>query len=88
MPAPTTPEVAVQPTAHSISSGSGGVPDYIRQTYHTQQACPRRRQAVQSARGQARAAALEVARDRGSPMRGNSPAVSPAASTAAAPPAV
>eukprot|EP00959_Pyramimonas_sp_CCMP1952_P207929 4349404-Pyramimonas_sp.AAC.1 len=24
MPAPTTPEVAVQPTAHSISSGSRG----------------------------------------------------------------
>eukprot|EP00959_Pyramimonas_sp_CCMP1952_P058396 1219896-Pyramimonas_sp.AAC.1 len=45
MPAPTTPEVAVQSTAHSISSGSRGVPDYIRQTYHTQQARCRRRQA-------------------------------------------
>eukprot|EP00959_Pyramimonas_sp_CCMP1952_P009196 191872-Pyramimonas_sp.AAC.1 len=74
MPAPTTPEVAVQPTAHSIPSGSRGVPDYIRQTYHTQQACFRRRQAVQSVRDQSRAAALEVVRNRGSPMRGNSPA--------------
>eukprot|EP00959_Pyramimonas_sp_CCMP1952_P209150 4375085-Pyramimonas_sp.AAC.1 len=74
MPAPTTPDVAVQATAHSISSGSRGVPDYVRQTYHTQQACFRRMQAVQSARDQARASALEGARNRGSPMRGNSPA--------------
>eukprot|EP00959_Pyramimonas_sp_CCMP1952_P236885 4950553-Pyramimonas_sp.AAC.1 len=59
MLAPTMPDVVVQPTAHSISSGSRGVPDYIRQTHHAQQARLRRRQAVQSVRDQARAAALE-----------------------------
>eukprot|EP00959_Pyramimonas_sp_CCMP1952_P295825 6187875-Pyramimonas_sp.AAC.1 len=34
MPAPPMPDVVVQPTAHSISSGSRGVPDYIRPTHN------------------------------------------------------